>query len=237
MSKARIIEAVQQLDLTTTKALLKTKPSLLDVWNRQSRNLLHLACGTNVKKLGVPESTAARMVDFLLDQGMKIEEPDLGRDRCTPLFFAVASGRNLTVIKLLIKRGARPALAPGGALFAAGWWGDLKILDLLIRHGAEIDVVVGCTPFMACWFWKQFEAAKFLVMKGANVNFQDPRNGKTALLYGVEREYEPSLLKWLVQHGASPNIEDNKGVTPRLKASRKRDKKWFKAIEVGAVVL
>ena len=233
MSKTRIIEAVQKLDLTTTTALLKTKPSLLNVWNRQGRNLLHLACGANVKKLEVTESTAARMVDFLLDQGMNIEEPGRsGRDPCTPLFFAVAFGRNLTVVKLLIKRGAKPSLAPGGGLFAAGWWQDLKILDVLITNGAQIDGG-GMPPFMACWLWRRFEAAKHLVVKGANVNFQDPRNGKTALFYGVEREYEPLLLKWLVQRGASPDIEDNSGVSARVKASRKRDKKWLKAIQIA----
>ncbi len=232
MSKTRVIEAVQKLDLTTTRAILKTKPSLLNVWNRQGRNLLHLACGANVKKLGVPEATAARMVDFLLDQGMKIEEPGRsGRDPCTPLFFAVAFGRNLTVVKLLIKRGAKPSLAPGGGLFAAGWWQDLKILDVLLMNGAQIDVGSDGTPFMACWLWRRFEAAKFLAVKGANVNFIDPRNGKTALLYGVEREYEPSLLKWLVQHGASPDIEDNSGITARLKAARKRDKRYLRAIQ------
>ena len=232
MSKTRLLEAVQKLDLTTTKALLKTKPALLNVWNRQGRNILHLACGANVKKLGVPETKAARLVNFLLDQGMEIEQPGLsGRDPCTPLFFAVAFGRNLTVVNLLIKRGARPERAPGGGLFAAGWWEDLKILDVLLRHGAQIDVVVGGTPFMACWMWRRFEAAKHLVVKGANVNFQDPRNGKTALLYGVEREYEPALLKWLVQHGASPDIKDNSGITARLKASRKRDKRYLRAIQ------
>ena len=232
MSKTRLLEAVQKLDLTTTKALLKTKPHLLNVWNRQGRNILHLACGANVKKLGVPETAAARMVDFLLDQGMEIEQPGLSaRDPCTPLWFAVAFGRNLTVVKLLIKRGARPERAPGGCLFAAGWWEDLKILEVLLRHGAQIDIVVGGTPFMACWFWRRFEAVKYLAVNGANVNFQDPRNGKTALLYGVEREYEPAILKWLVQHGASPEIKDNKGVSALLKASRKRDKKWLKAIE------
>lgn len=231
MSKTRIIEAVQKLDLQTTKALLKNKPSLLSVWNRQGRNLLHLACAANVKKLGLRESAAARMVGFLLDSGMEIEQPNLsGRDPCTPLFFAVAFGRNLTVLKLLIRRGARPERAPGGGLFAAGWWEDLKILDMLLHHGAQIDIGVDCTPFMACWFWRRFEAVKFLAVKGADVNFQDPRNGKSALLYGVEREYEPSLLRWLVQHGASPDIKDNSGVTARLKASRKRDKRYLKAI-------
>ena len=232
MSKTRIIEAVQKLDLETTRKLLEAKPTLLTVINRQGRNLLHLACGAPCKKLGLPESAAARMVNFLLDCGMDIEQPGLsGRDPCTPLFFAVAFGRNLTVVKLLIKRGAKPALAPGGGLFAAGWWGDVKILDVLIRYGAQVDIVVGCTPFMACWLWRRFEATKFLALKGADVNFIDRRNGKTALLYGVEREYEPSLLKWLVKHGASPDIQDKSAVSARLKASRKRDKRWLHAID------
>lgn len=231
MSKTRIIEATQNLDLNSTRKLLKAKPSLLTVHDRQGRNLLHLACGVSCKKLGVPESTAVRMVDFLLDCGMDIEETNLTEcDPCTPLFFAVARGRNLQVVRLLIKRGAKPALAPGGALFAAGWWDDVKILEVLLRHGAEIDVGVGGTPFMACWLWKRLEAAKFLASKGANVNFIDPRNGKTALLYGVEREYEPALLKFLVKHGASPDIEDHTGVSARSKASRKRDKRYLRAI-------
>lgn len=236
MSKTRIIEAVQKLDLETTKKLLGARPSLLTVKNRQGRNLLHLACGASCKRLNVSEATAARMVNFLLDQGMEIEEPGLsGKDPCTPLWFAVAFGRNLTVVKLLIKRGAKPSLAPGGGLYAAGWWDDVKVLDELLKAGAAIDLVVGVTPFLACWCWRRFAAAKFLTLKGANVNFQDSRNGKTALHYGVEREFDPALLKWLVQHGASPDIEDHNGVTPRLKASRKRDKRFFKALALNGV--
>lgn len=231
MSKTRLIEAVQQLDLATTKELLEAKPSFLAIKNRQGRNLLHLACGASCAKLGLPESAAARMVNYLLDLGMDIEEEGLsGRDPCTPLWFAVCFGRNLTVVKLLIKRGANPALAPGGGLYAAGWWEDTHILDVLIRAGAKVDMVVGVTPFLACWCWRRFEAAKFLAGKGANVNFQNPRSGKTALHYGVEREFDPPLLKWLVKHGASPDIKDKEGVTPRLKASRKRDKRFLQAL-------
>ena len=233
MSKTRIIEAVQQLDLDTTRRLLDSKPALLAVKNRQGRNLLHLACGANCKKLGVPESTSARMVEFLLDRGMDIEEEGgSGRDRCTPLWFAVGVGRNLTLVKLLISKGAKPALAPGGGLYAAGWWEDLKILDTLLRAGAQIDIVVGVTPFLACWCWRRFEAAKFLAKRGANVDFQDPRNGKTALYYGVEREFDPSLLRWLVKHGASAEIKDKLGITARLRATRKRDKRFQDAFGV-----
>ena len=128
-------------------------------------------------------------------------------------------------MKLLIERGAKP-----NGLYAAGWWEDIDILKLLVDAGADKEVVVGVTPFLACWGWKRFKAAKALALKGANVNVQDKR-GRTALHIGIEKEFDPALLKWLVQHGASPDIADREGVTARLKASRKRDKKFLAALE------
>jgi ankyrin repeat protein len=233
MSKARILEAVQKLDLPTARKLLDAKPELLNVTDRTGRNLLHIACSAYCQKLRLPESTAVRMADFLLDRGLDIESavPDKKCDvGCTPLFFAVARGRNPTLVTALLKRGASPKRAPGGGLFAAGWYDDTKSLALLLRAGAEIDVVAGVTPFLASWCWKKFEAAKFLAQRGANVNFQNPKNGKTALHYGLEKEFDPALLKWLVKHGASPDIKDSNGVTAREKASRKRHEKWAAAM-------
>ena len=95
MSKTRIIEAVSKLDLESARTLFKLKPSLLAVTDRQRRNLLHLACAASCEKLKVPESASARMVSFLLDIGLAkdIDSP-VGRDACTPLFFAVARARN-----------------------------------------------------------------------------------------------------------------------------------------------
>lgn len=229
--KTRIIEAVKNLDLETTAQLLDAKPSLLTVKSRQGRNLLHLACSGSCAKLNVPESAAVRMVRFLLDRGLPIEEPGLSRrDPGLPLFFAVAAGRNATLVKFLINRGAKVTAAPGGGLFAAGWWEDTGILEILIRAGAPVDVVVGVTPFLACWCWGKFDAAKFLALKGANVNYQDQK-GRTALHHGVEKEVNPGLLEWLVQHGASADIKDHHGVSPREKASRKRDKRFIAALK------
>ncbi|HLA11515.1 MAG TPA: ankyrin repeat domain-containing protein [Pyrinomonadaceae bacterium] len=232
MSKTRIIELVRNLDLESTRELLAAKPSLLTATDRQGRNLLHIACSASCSDLKVPESLSARMVNFLLDLGIDIES-QVGQGSCggcNALWFAVGRGRNPTLVKLLLKRGAKPTRAPGGALYAAGWYEDIELLDLLIRAGAPVDVVVEITPFLACWCWKKFVAAKFLALKGANVNYQD-RKGKTALHYGLEKEFDPSLLRWLVKHGASPDIEDHEGVSPRLKASRKRDKKFLAALK------
>ena len=228
MSKARIIESVKHLDLETTRALVDAKPALLTTTDRAGRTLLHLACSADCASLGVSEAVSARMVNFLLDRGLDIESP-IGRDNVTVLFAAVARGRNPTLVKLLLKRGAKVQSAPGGGLFAAGWWDDVENLELLIRAGAKIDIVVGITPFLAAWCWRKFQAAKVLALSGANVNYQDSK-GRTALHHGVEKEFDPALLSWLVKHGASPDIEDRDGVSARLKASRKRDKKFFEAL-------
>lgn len=231
MSKARMIEAVKQLDVDAVRELLAREPGLLGVTDRRGFNLLHLACCVPCADLGIAESQSAKIVSLLLDHGLDVEStlpPE--QDRCTALFFAVARGRNETLIKLLLKRGAKVQNAPGGGLFAAAWYDDVRNLDLLVKAGAQIDVVVGVTPFLAAWTWKKFEAARFLVKKGADVNFADPKSGRTALHYGVEKEFEPAQLAWLVDHGASPDIKDTSGVSARDRASRKRDKRWLDAL-------
>ena len=226
MSKTRLFEAVKMLDLKETKRILEAKPELERVWNDQGRNLLHIACSVECEDIGKPNSAAVKMVTFLLDRGFDIEqEGGAGQDLCKPIWFATAKGRNKPLVKLLIDRGAKPT-----GLYAAGWWEDIDILNMLIDAGADKEVVVGETPFLACWGWKKFKAAKALALKGANVNVQDKR-GRTALHIGIEKEFDPALLKWLVKHGASPDIPDREGVTARQKASRKRDKKFFNALQ------
>lgn len=227
-SKTRLIEAVKALDVEVVRTQLDAKPSLLGVTDRQGRNLLHQTCGVGTRDLEGSETVAPGLARLLLDRGLQIDAV-YGRDKCTALFEAVARARNPTLVRFLIQRGAKVANAPGGGLFAAGWWDDVENLELLLDHGARIDVVVGITPFLASWLWRRFEAAKAFARRGANVNYQD-KKGKTALHHGVEREYDPALLRWLVESGASPDIPDGDGVSARLRASRKRDKRFVAAL-------
>jgi len=231
-----MIEAVKHLDVDAVRDLLAATPALLTVTDQRGFNLLHLTCCVPCEDLAIPESVSAKMATLLLDpphgRGLDVESqlpPD--KDRCTALFFAVARGRNTTLIKLLLKRGAKVANAPGGGLFAAAWWDSPEHLDLLLRAGADIETKAAVTPFLAAWTWRKFEAAKFLAKKGADVNTTDPKTGKTALHIGVEKEFDPALLAWLVAHGASPDIKGKDGVTARERASRKRDKKWLAAVD------
>ncbi len=225
MSKTRLFEAVKALDLKEVKKILAARPELLRVWDDRRRNLLHLACSVDCEELKLPESTARRLVAFLLDQGLDIEElGGAGPDSMPPIWFAVCRGRNKMVVKYMIDRGAKPT-----GLYAAGWWQDIDILKLLVKSGADMEEVVGVTPFLACWGWKKFDAAKALAQLGANVNVQDQK-GRTALHIAVEKEFDPALMKWLVQHGASPDIPDRDGITARDRASRKRNKKFLDAL-------
>jgi ankyrin repeat protein len=231
MSKARTIEAVKKLDIDAVRDLFAADPDLVRVTDRRGFNLLHLACCVPCIDLGIAESQSAKMVRLLLDHGLDVESKlPPAQDGCTALFFAVARGRNTTFIKLLLKRGAKVQNAPGGGLFAAAWHDDVGNLGLLVKAGAKVDVIVGITPFLAAWTWKRFAAARFLAKRGADVNFVDPKSGRTALHYGVEKEFDPAQLAWLVDHGASPDVKDKSGVSALDRAARKRDRRWLDAL-------
>ncbi len=229
MSTARLLAAVRQLDLATAKRLLTANPSLIVATDRRGFSLLHLACSVSPGASQLPDSAPMRMADYLLRRGLDLEAA-VGPDRCTPLFFAVQRARHPALVRMLIDRGASPRNAPGHGLFAAAWWGDRPIIRLLLRAGADIDVVVGMTPFLGSWCWRRFDGAKALAERGANVNFQDPKTGRTALHYGIQRGFDPALIGWLVKRGASADVADRSGVTPGELASRKRDKAWLAAL-------
>lgn len=92
---------------------------MLSVSDRMGRNLLHLACSAQCKELKVPESVSARVVTFLLNRGLDVASPLVTSDGCdtvNAVWFAVARGRNRTLVKLLIKRGGTL-----NGLYAAGW--------------------------------------------------------------------------------------------------------------------
>ena len=109
MSKTRIIEATKALDLREVKRLVEAKPELLRVWDARRRNLLHLACSVDCEELKLPEKTAVKFVGFLLDAGLDIEEDGgAGPDLCKPIWFAVCRGRNHSLVKYMLQRGAQP---------------------------------------------------------------------------------------------------------------------------------
>lgn len=224
MSRTAVLEAVRKLDLDRVRQVLVSKPDLAGAADREGRGMRHLACSADPAKCRVAPRDQVRMVDLLLDGRLEIDQP-VGRDSCTPLFFAVARARNLALVRRLVERGADVRAAPGGGLFAAGWWEDIDILKFLIRAGADVDVVVGVTPFLACWCWKRLEAARCLARNGADVDYQDS-NGRTALHHGIEKQFDPVGEAWRV-----PRPRRCEDTSARMMAARKRDRGYLVALD------
>jgi ankyrin repeat protein len=230
MSKTRLLEAVRKLDVGTVKALLVEKPALREVKDPQGRNLLHLACAANCDAAGAPESRGVRLVELLLEQGFDprplfVTPAGKTVSSVNAVWFAATWGKNANVVKLLVRRGAKPL-----GLFAASYQEDIGTLKLLLKLGADInEVAEDETPLLHSVKWRRFKAAEFLVKAGADVNFRDKKS-RTALHVALDNDFEPSFVRLLVKHGASRQALDAKGVTAELKASRKQNKAYAAAL-------
>ena len=180
-------------------------------------------------------------VRWHLDRGM---DPNVSWDdgisgELIPLVVATFYG-HIDVVRLLLDRGADVDGTDGSghtALTVAMSNGNLAIAQLLISHGADVNKVgavtdelpndslpileqehVGMTPLIMASFVNFVPALDFLQAHGVVIDKPNPINGKTALIYAVESEAEMAVIEWLVQHGADPNLTDDRGRSARTYA-------------------
>ena len=129
------------------------------------------------------------------------------------------------IASYLLEHGADPNIpnAEGMRFIDALCFGrfdeaKLEVLKLAVRHGADIKSCgySGMTPLMHCIIAarrmeddKNFEAIKFLVDSGADVNARrDNENRFTVLMYAAmgRCEYAGDIIEYLVEHGADTQI-------------------------------
>jgi hypothetical protein len=202
------------------KALAET-PGLIEIRDERGRNWLHVCCSVNPKARGLRPGDAVRTADVLLRAGLDIDEPAFreGSWQATPLWCAVARGANLTLARHLLERGA----GPNHCLWAAAYRQDLAAIRLLIAAGADVDPVTeNETPFLSAIKTSHFRAAKLLLERGADANFQD-RRGMTALHYMLRKGSDKRHLQMVIAHGARLDLANGEGVTAAAILSRKRD--------------
>jgi uncharacterized protein len=100
--------------------------------------------------------------------------------------------------------------------------GDLVLMKLLLAHGADphIPTFINVTPLMVAsgigwvegvtyeWSPKEtYEAVRFLLELGADVNAQDLVDRRTALM-GAAHKGRNDIVELLVQHGADLSLHD-----------------------------
>lgn len=95
-------------------------------------------------------------------------------------------------------------------LFKAVSTSDVGAISTLLKHNADINATVnGVTPLIIAIIANNMVSAKYLILKGANINLAD-ENGQTPLHYAAKkRNYD--LIKLLLKYKADFTIKDVSG--------------------------
>lgn len=209
---------------------LTERPDLTEATDERGRNWLHHACMSPGD-----DEASIRTVEVLLAAGLGLDAPAFteGAWRATPLWHVISRGRNLTLARHLLKRGANPDFC----LFAAVWNEDCEAIRLLLGYGADIEEGAdrGDTPLLGAVAWSKFEQAEELLKAGADPNLCNAK-GATALHLMLKKGSAPEYFQLFARHGARSNIANAEGLTVDTLLRRKRDPGYRAAADMMAQV-
>ena len=150
-----------------------------------------------------------------------------GRWKATPLWHAIAFGRNLPLAKFLLSRGSDP----NHCLFAAAYNDDAAAIRLLVQSGAELDEFVeGGTPLLHAIQYSRYDGARALLDMGANPDAKDAQ-GRTALHRMLSKGIDKRFFHLFADHGARGDIPDSGGRTAADIMRRKKDLEFHRLAE------
>jgi uncharacterized protein len=141
-SKIAVFEAAKVWNAAALEDLLSTAQELARATDSKGRTALHVACAVKPgggRTLGEPNGIKA--VSVFLDAGAGLEDAvpmdEAEEDsRATPLWYAVARGENLPLVRFLLGRGADPSYS----LRAAVWRDDDVLCRELLNSASRLDL-------------------------------------------------------------------------------------------------
>jgi ankyrin repeat protein len=158
-------------------------------------------------------SGAVDGVKALIDAGADLNAREKTNGQ-TALMFAAWEDR-AEVIRLLIERGAHPGLASFVTLLDEPMFDD-DGLPLPKRRGAQSggnSVMGGMTALLFAARDGNLEAVKALVESGADVNQVSGGDGTSPINIAIANGHY-TVGKYLLDHGADPNLANLDGLTP-----------------------
>ncbi len=230
MSKTKMLGLVKEFRAKEVAAGLRENPALLKFRDERGRNWLHLCASVDVlKKRGLDPKDSVKLAKALLGLGIAIDAPAFteGNWHATPLWYAVARGRNLPLVKFLLKSGSTGA----HCLWAASFREDRDTLKVLIDAGAPLEAIAeGETPLLGAVKYSKFKAAAWLLDAGCDPDFRDAK-GMTALHYMLKKNSDKRHYQMFASHRARGDIPDSKGNTAASLLRRKRDPDFHRVAE------
>jgi len=145
-----------------------------------------------------------------------VREDDYG---ATPLHVAAEYGYS-EIVEVLLEHGAAPNIREkygDTPLHYAATFGNSKVVEVLLEHGADPNARnnYGATSLHYAAAFDYPEVVKLLHKKDLSDYDVTPLQGAAEFNY-------PEVVKLLLEHGANPNIQENKyGWTPLHVAAKK----------------
>ena len=144
MNRKKFFDAAAQWDVETVSDGLREDRGLARVVDERGRTALHLCAWTNGERDGRDVAASLRVAKVLLKAGADPNAvhdiPDEGGSfKATPLWYAVAWGRNPQLARLLLDGGA----SPRGCLWACVWANDVELAKTIVKAGAPLDEAFG----------------------------------------------------------------------------------------------
>ena len=184
MSKTALFKAAAAWDAPEVARLLSDDPSLSHSRDAKGRTALHI-CARRRWDGKVPTGNSSiATARALLRAGVELnavyEIPDDGDlFPATALWCAVAWGRNVPLVRDLLKRGANP----DHCLAAVVWANDAPLARLLLKAGSRTELTFGGeTPLHYAARLGREKLIEELVAAGADIRATDSK-GRTALEY------------------------------------------------------
>lgn len=157
--------------------------------------------------------------------------------------FKAYENKDYDKVEKLLKSGENPnVLNKDGVtlLFLAASDNDIKTIKLLDKYNVNIDLPTGegkITPFFMACASNSYEAAEYLLQKGADVNYKVKAAGNQTPIRFACKSGSIKLVKLLLENKAELHNCPDDCITPLIQAARSNHIELVKfLIEKGAEV-
>jgi hypothetical protein len=195
-----LFAATKGWNAAAVNSIVSAAPTLIDATDPKGRTALHIACAVRPGGDELGEPNGIDTVAVLLEAGADLEravpmDEDEGDFRATPLWYAVARGENLPLVRLLLRSGADASYS----LWAAAWRDDPVLCRELLNSNPRLNLRAhGETPIFYAARLGRLKALDMLIAAGADPRVPDPR-GRDALAIARARRLPNEIIDRLAE--------------------------------------